>query len=457
MQTTLDGTTSSKLSLEEGLPQGSALSCTLFLIFINDLPKFLNVSKALFADDLVIWTSEKYPILARAKLRRALATIGAYCNFWKLKVNSQKSVYSIFTRSHVQAARNLNLSMNGTPLSKVENPAYLGVTLDRQLTMKPFLQSLKNKASRRLNLVKCLATTTWGANKTTLRQIYLGYVRSAMDYALPIQAIASNSTRESLDRVQNQSLRLVCGGMRSTPSAACEIDANIEPLDLRREKAVLECVERYKRLDERHPNRVLVDSWKASNRLKQKSPLNIAEKLMEEHAMPEERQSEEKYSPFAPWSHLEVPVIKTTLLDEKVNKNSDHHTLRMCSIETINSYPTSWLHTYTDGSASKGTMKAGFGVHMIFPDGRTFDHSDACGELCSNYEAEILALSCAAELFFQFFTCGDHLASNVVIFTDSLSTLHALSNYSSSTNKDIYHLAECLNKLTTRYGIQITL
>ena len=120
IQTTVDGTTSSKLTLEEGLPQGSALSCTLFLIFINDLPNFLNVSKALFADDLVIWTTEKYPILARAKLKRALTTIGAYCNFWKLKINSQKSVYSIFIRSHVEAARNLNLSMDGTPLSKVE-------------------------------------------------------------------------------------------------------------------------------------------------------------------------------------------------------------------------------------------------------------------------------------------------------------------------------------------------
>ena len=35
----------------------------------------------------------------------------------------------------------------------------------------------------RLNLVKRLATTTWGADKKTLRQIYLGYVRSAIDYA----------------------------------------------------------------------------------------------------------------------------------------------------------------------------------------------------------------------------------------------------------------------------------
>ena len=97
--------------------------------------------------------------------------------------------------------------------------------------MKTFLQNLKDKASKRLNLVKCLATTKWGANKSTLRHIYLGYVRSAMDYALPIQAIASKANRESLDKIQNQSLRLICGGMRSTPSAACEIDTNVEPLN----------------------------------------------------------------------------------------------------------------------------------------------------------------------------------------------------------------------------------
>ena len=71
IQTTVEGSTSSKRTLEEGLPQGSALSCTLFLIFINDLPSLLNVHKALFADDLVIWVTGKYPIISRAKLKRA--------------------------------------------------------------------------------------------------------------------------------------------------------------------------------------------------------------------------------------------------------------------------------------------------------------------------------------------------------------------------------------------------
>ena len=113
IQTRFDGALSSKLTLEEGLPQGSALSCTLFLIFINDLPELLNVSKALFADDLVIWTTDKYPILARRKLKIALTTICTYCNLWKLKLNEEKTVYSIFTRSTKAEQKTMNLKLNG--------------------------------------------------------------------------------------------------------------------------------------------------------------------------------------------------------------------------------------------------------------------------------------------------------------------------------------------------------
>ena len=457
IQTTVDGATSSKKTLEEGLPQGSALSCTLFLIFINDLPPLLNISKALFADDLVIWTTEKYQILARAKLRRALATLNTYCNFWKVKINNQKSVYSIFTRSHVVASNKLNLSLDGVALQKVENPVYLGVTLDRQLNMKPFMNSLKVKASRRLNLVKRLATTTWGADKKTLRQIYLGYVRSAMDYAQSLQTISSKSTANSLDKVQNQSLRLICGGMRSTPTAACEIDANIEPLDLHREKSLLENVERYRRLDENHPNRKLVDSWEPKRRLKQKSPLDVAESLQNHHPLPQERMPDRKHSSTPPWSQLKIPTIKTGLLEENVCKSTDQTILRTCAMETLHTYPTSWIHAYTDGSAFKGTTFAGFGVHLKFPDGTSSDFSDACGNICSNYEAEIMAIKTAIEITRQHFELGEQPPSHVVIFTDSKSALEALENFSDNSHQDIGELAKAIDSLLTSYDIRITL
>ena len=160
IQTSIDGATSSKKTLEEGLPQGSALSCTLFLIFINDLPELLNIEKALFADDLVLWTTNKYEILARAKLNRALGILTTYCSFWKLKINLQKSVYSIFSKSLKSSKKTLTLKLDGVTLLKEENPAYLGVQLDRQLSMNKFMNNMKEKASKRLNLIKRFASTT---------------------------------------------------------------------------------------------------------------------------------------------------------------------------------------------------------------------------------------------------------------------------------------------------------
>ena len=455
IQTSIDGATSSQLTLEEGLPQGSALSCTLFLIFINDLPPLLNVSKALFADDLVIWVTEKYQILARAKLRKALNLLACYCNIWKLKINSLKTVYSIFTRSHVVAAKSLNLSLNGEPLQKVDNPCYLGVTLDRQMTMKPFIESLKDKARKRLGLIKRLATTEWGADKMTLRQMYLGYIRSALEYAQPIQTAASKSTTESLDKLQNQSLRLVCGGMRSTPTAALEIEANVEPLHLRRDRAVLQSIERYRRLDKDHPNHKLVDSWKPNNRLKQSSPMNVAQNLENFHHLPRERQPDMKFSQLDPWTTLKTPLIRSTLKDDTVDKSTHPNILRLSALETIDSYPLSAIHAYTDGSAFKGTTFAGFGVRLQFPDGTSLDFSNACGRTCSNYEAEVIALRTAIELVHQAFELKEHDPKDLIIFTDSKSALQALENLDLNRNAEINNLAKATHNLLSSYEIQV--
>ena len=49
-----------------------------------------------------------------------------------------------------------------------------------------------------------------------------------MDNALPLQAIASKAPTEALGTVQNEAVKLICGGMRRTPIAACDIEANIE-------------------------------------------------------------------------------------------------------------------------------------------------------------------------------------------------------------------------------------
>ena len=253
IQTKFNSALSTKATQVEGLPQGSSQSCTLFLIFLNDITEIIKCEKALFADDLVLWHTSNSTIISQRRLQEDLSNIELYCDHWKLKINTSKTVYSIFTRSHKIAKNKLKLTINNKPLCKEENPTYLGVTLDRQLNLKTHVENVQKKASKRLNLIKRLASTNWGADKMTLRSLYLGYVRSVLDYNIVLQNSCSKATKQSLDKIQNHALRLICGGMKSSPTSACEISADVEPLEYRRKKAALELYERAKRMEPKHP------------------------------------------------------------------------------------------------------------------------------------------------------------------------------------------------------------
>ena len=81
IQTKVNDALSSKEVLEEGLPQGSCLSCTLFLVYIKDMEEVLDIVIALYADDLVLWVT-------RSDIQQSRA---------KLKISEPKTVYTIFT------------------------------------------------------------------------------------------------------------------------------------------------------------------------------------------------------------------------------------------------------------------------------------------------------------------------------------------------------------------------
>ena len=238
-----------------------------------------------------------------------------YCDYWKLKINENKSVYSIFTKSHKVAKDKLNLKINNGSLGKEANPTYL-VTLDYQMTLNQHLENIYKKADKRLNLIKHLASSNWGADKNTLlvRSLYLGYTRSVIDYNIVLQNVCSRAAKQNVDRIQNQALRLICGGMRSSPTSACEISANVEPLEIRRKKAALDRYERAKRMESSHPCRVLVDKWKGLSHLKQKSVLHVAKDLNTQNFLPnnrEEIQRVNKRSP--PHKEIQTPIISKHL------------------------------------------------------------------------------------------------------------------------------------------------
>ena len=55
MQVVVEGETSSKASVDSGVPQGAVLGPLLFLCHINDLPLAVTSTVRLFADDCLLY------------------------------------------------------------------------------------------------------------------------------------------------------------------------------------------------------------------------------------------------------------------------------------------------------------------------------------------------------------------------------------------------------------------
>ena len=70
----MDNNRSKNILLCHGLPQGGLLSPILFILLTNDLVKQLPifVNSVMYADDLVMWSTEKYAATAQIRLQAAI-------------------------------------------------------------------------------------------------------------------------------------------------------------------------------------------------------------------------------------------------------------------------------------------------------------------------------------------------------------------------------------------------
>ena len=57
LKVVMDGKLSPEFTINAGIPQGSILGPTLFLLFINDLPDIVLLKFAIYVDDITLYSS----------------------------------------------------------------------------------------------------------------------------------------------------------------------------------------------------------------------------------------------------------------------------------------------------------------------------------------------------------------------------------------------------------------
>ena len=104
IQVHINGFMSNQINPKTGVPQGSALSPLLFLIYLNNLATQHHKQNSLsqFADDTAQWAFS--------------LNLAMWCAKWRIKLNPEKTKVIIFSRSILARKTEPNLKLYGETL-----------------------------------------------------------------------------------------------------------------------------------------------------------------------------------------------------------------------------------------------------------------------------------------------------------------------------------------------------
>ena len=433
------GTTLSDLQgQEEGVPQGSILSVTLFSIKINNIVKSLNpgFDCSLFVDDFLICYRSKHMHTIERQLQQCLNKIQK----WALE-NGFKFSKTKTQCMHFCQLRGLHndpvLKLDGVEIPVVDQYKFLGVIFDRKLSFIPHINYLKAKCHKALQLLRVVAHTDWGADKSTLLKLYRSLVRSKLDYGCFIYGSARKSYLRCLDSIHHQGLRLALGALRTSPVESLYIEANEAPLSLRREELALQYFTKLQSCPSNPAFDCTINPKYQEFFARKESAIptfGIRVKSLLEHSNISNNNVHETIIPEVPPWTLDQPRVIPNL-----SKLSKKDTSSLVFTQKYNEIKDehSCVPVYTDGSKDNDRVGCAAIINNISIKRRLPNNA-------SIFTAEIKAIDLALDAIAE--SEDDHF----IIFSDSLSVLLSLEN-KKLDNPLVVNLLHKLHLLSTAH------
>ena len=231
-------TYSDSYSTPLGVPQGSVISPILFIMMINDMLTDSNnlASYSLYADDVAIWYSDSNLDNCFNQIQNTLDILERWAKEWGFRFSAAKSKAMFFTKKKLP---DRTLTLDSDPIQLVTSFKFLGLNFDKNLTWKNHITQIKDRCTSDLNLLKTVAAQKWGADFSTLRQLYISLTLSKISYASFLYDNASKSNLIILDRLQYAAARTILGCLKCTKVHDLELLTNLMPLTLHRKMQLI--------------------------------------------------------------------------------------------------------------------------------------------------------------------------------------------------------------------------
>ena len=437
-QVKVSNTLSERKCQEEGVPQGSVLSVTLFALAINGISSVIpkDILYTLFVDDLSLSFAGAKMAMVERKLQLSVNKIIQWADMNGFKFSTNKTVIVHFCR-----IRGLHpdpdIYIKGQRIPCAQEARFLGLIFDHRLTWVAHLKSLKSKCLDALNILKVLAHTSWGSDRQTLLRLHKALILSKISYGCEIYSSATPSRLKILDSVHHSGIRLATGAFKSSPIPSILVDAGELPLDLHRQDLICRCWYRLQRL----PNSLafktaIKESYFGFYETHSKYPQPFGfrvKQVLNNFSLLKHVVIPFKTPIIPPWKLPEVSFCsyfigfkKNDMIEEEIRSIFMEHI-----IEHENS-----SFIFTDGS--KSSAGVGFGVSST-----DFNCKGALPVVASNYTAELYGVLAALEKIAML----DE--GNFTIFSDAKSVLQALAVFN-STNPLVLKILQWLHIFQSR-------
>ena len=228
---------SSSTKIRSGIVQGSCLGPLLFVLFINDITRNLNIETTakLFADDIKVYAkinTEQDAI----NFQKSLDIIYKWSKDWQLEISLHKCfIILLGTHSQRYCFNSFSFKLGDFIIQHKSTVRDLGVEVDEKLSFSNHVSNIVMNASQRSHLILRSFTSK---NPASLIRAFKIYVRPLLEYNSQVWSPITMKDITSIEKVQKQFTKRIPGCKTLTYYQRLK-KFNLESLELRRLRADL--------------------------------------------------------------------------------------------------------------------------------------------------------------------------------------------------------------------------